>query len=155
MKITVLIWPIRKVPKGEVIYSKHSEREAWLICHEFTTFLFWLQFKPMSHVLLCSLVFSLCSLALHLCSLVWCLPVRKYRALQSQNKAIIGRYCSFLAIIHHCKNVAIFARSCKNVGLVQGLILAPIRPCIRITAAIFFGYQCYANATLILGLTVL
>ena len=70
-------------------------------------------------------------------------PVRKYRALQSQNQTIIGPYCSFLAIIHHCKNVAIFLQgSCKNVRLVQGLILALIRGCIRVTAAIFFGYQC-------------
>ena len=70
-------------------------------------------------------------------------PVRKYRAMQSQNQAIIGPYFSFLAIIHHCKNVAIFLQgSCKNVRLVQGLILAIIRPCIRVTAAIFFGYQC-------------
>ena len=80
-------------------------------------------------------------------------PVRKYRAMQSQNQAIIGPYFSFLAIIHHCKNVAIFLQgSCKNVRLVQGLILALIRPCIRVTAAIFFGYQCWANATLMLGL---
>ena len=40
-------------------------------------------------------------------------PIRKYWALQSQNQAILGPYCSFLAIIHHCKNVAIF---CKGLA---------------------------------------
>ena len=76
-------------------------------------------------------------------SILLYVPVRKYRAMQSQNQGIIGPYFSYLAIIHHCKNVAIFLQgSCKNVRLVQGLILALIRPCIRVTAAIFFGYQC-------------
>ena len=39
-----------------------------------------------------------------------CYPVRKYLALQGLNQAIIGPYCSLLAIIHHCKNVAIFSK---------------------------------------------
>ena len=73
--------------------------------------------------------------------------------MQSQNQAIIRPHFSFLAIIHRCKNVAIFLQgSCKNVRLLQGLILVLIRPCIRVTAAIFFGYQCKANVPLMLGL---
>ena len=42
--------------------------------------------------------------------------------------------------------------TCKNVGLVQGLILALIRPSIRVAASTFFGYQCQNNAMLMLGL---